>query len=155
MRGWAGIWQKHLLYDLEECSVKLGEDLVAVFKLKTNIVGFYPCNVLKHGEHKISGWAELESSHEQKAFLEVNIDNLLATQPDTWATYLEEIEVSVELSTFCVLQSFELPRDEHENVLETSEILTEKSSHKNTWRKPEQWCTTKMTNSLITPKTWL
>lgn len=50
----------------------------------------------------------------------------------TWAAYLKEIEVSVELSTFCVLQSFELSGDEHENVLETSEMLTEKSSRTDT-----------------------
>lgn len=58
------------------------------------------------------------------------INNWWSTQLDTWGTHLKEIEVSVELSTFCVLQSFELSRDEHENVLETSEMLTEKSSQK-------------------------
>lgn len=61
---------------MEERSVQLGEDLVAVFKLKTDIVGFYPCNVLKHEEQNISGREDLESSHEQKAFLEVNIAKL-------------------------------------------------------------------------------
>lgn len=33
------------------------------------------------------------------------------------STYLKKIEISVELSTFCVLQSFELSCDEHKNVL--------------------------------------
>lgn len=33
-------------------------------------------------------------------------------------TYLKQIEVSVELGTFSVLQSFELPCDEHKNVLD-------------------------------------
>lgn len=73
MWDWGGIWQKHLLYDLEERSVKLGEDLVAVFKLKTNIVGFYPCNVLKYEEENISGWVDFESYHDPKAFLDVNM----------------------------------------------------------------------------------
>lgn len=36
----------HLLDNLEECSVELGEDLVAVFKLKANIVGLHPGYVL-------------------------------------------------------------------------------------------------------------
>lgn len=53
-----------------------------------------------------------------------------ATQLDTRLTYLEKIEVSVELGTFCVLQSFQLSCDEHEDVLETRERLTEKGSHK-------------------------
>lgn len=37
---------KDLLYDLEERSVKLGEYLIAVFKLETNIVGLHPSYVL-------------------------------------------------------------------------------------------------------------
>lgn len=43
-----------LLYDLEERSVKLGEYLIAVFKLKTNIVGLHPSYVLnkKRGGRK-------------------------------------------------------------------------------------------------------
>lgn len=40
----------HLLDDLEECSVKLGEDLIAVFKLKANVVGLHPCYVLNRAE---------------------------------------------------------------------------------------------------------
>lgn len=39
-------WLKHLLDDLEERSVKLGKYLIAVFKLKANIVGLHPCYVL-------------------------------------------------------------------------------------------------------------
>lgn len=35
-----------LLDDLEKCSVELGEDLVAVFQLKANVVGLHPGNVL-------------------------------------------------------------------------------------------------------------
>lgn len=35
-----------LLDDLEKGSVQLGEDLVAVFQLKTNIVGLHPGYVL-------------------------------------------------------------------------------------------------------------
>lgn len=35
-----------LLDDLEKCSVELGEDLVAVFQLKANVVGFHPGDVL-------------------------------------------------------------------------------------------------------------
>lgn len=35
-----------LLDDLEKCSVKLGEDLVAVFQLKANVVGLHPGDVL-------------------------------------------------------------------------------------------------------------
>lgn len=88
MWGWGRIWQEHLLYDLEERSVKLGEDLIAVFKLKTNIVGFYPCNVLKYEEQNISGWQDLESYHDQKVFLEVNI---------------------AKLALFFILQSFLVP----------------------------------------------
>lgn len=42
---------------------------------------------------------------------------LLASQLNTRGTHLKEIEVSVELSAFGVLQPFELSRDEHENVL--------------------------------------
>ncbi len=41
-----GFHKKDLLDDLEECSVKLGEYLVAVFKLKANIVGLHPRYVL-------------------------------------------------------------------------------------------------------------
>lgn len=51
-----------------------------------------------------------------------------STQLDTSLTYLKKIEVSVELGTFCVLQSFELSRDEHENVLETREAKWEEES---------------------------
>lgn len=40
------IQNKHLLDDLEERSVKLGENLIAVFKLKANIVGLHPRYVL-------------------------------------------------------------------------------------------------------------
>lgn len=40
-------------------------------------------------------------------------------------TYLKQVEVSVELSTFSVLQSFELSCDEHENVLETKKKHTQ------------------------------
>lgn len=69
MWGWGRTWQKHLLYDLEERSVKLGEDLIAVFKLKTNIVGFYPRDVLKYEEQNISGQEDLESYHDQKSIL--------------------------------------------------------------------------------------
>lgn len=36
-------------------------------------------------------------------------------------TYLKQIEVSVELGAFSVLQSFELSCDEHENVLDQKE----------------------------------
>lgn len=35
------------------------------------------------------------------------------------AAYLQQIEVSVELCTFSILQPFELSCDEHENVLQT------------------------------------
>lgn len=37
------------------------------------------------------------------------------------AAYLQQIEVSVELSTFSILQPFELSCDEHENVLQSRE----------------------------------
>lgn len=40
------IKQKHLLNDLEQCSVKLCENLIAVFKLKANIVGLHPGYIL-------------------------------------------------------------------------------------------------------------
>lgn len=45
---------------------------------------------------------------------------LWATHTHTHArvvTYLQQIEISVELSTFSIFQSFELSRDKHENVL--------------------------------------
>lgn len=43
----------------------------------------------------------------------------ITTDQYTPVTYLKQIEVSVELSAFSVLQSFELSCDEHKNVLET------------------------------------
>lgn len=51
--------KKNLLYDLEECSVKLGEYLVAVFKLETNIVGLHPGYVLDKDKERqgVSGKA--------------------------------------------------------------------------------------------------
>lgn len=39
----------HLLDDLEECSVKLGENLVAVFQLEADVVGLHPGYVLERG----------------------------------------------------------------------------------------------------------
>lgn len=41
------------------------------------------------------------------------------THKHTQLTYLEQVEVSVELSAFGVFQSLELSGDEHENVLQT------------------------------------
>lgn len=43
---------KNLLYDLEERSVKLGEYIVAVFKLETNIVGLHPGYVLDRDKER-------------------------------------------------------------------------------------------------------
>lgn len=48
------------------------------------------------------------------------------TDQYTQVTYLEQIKVSVELSTFSVLQSFELSRDEHENVLRRERITVKR-----------------------------
>jgi len=39
-------------------------------------------------------------------------------------TYLKQIEVSVELGAFSILQSFELPCDEHKNVLDMKKKQT-------------------------------
>lgn len=44
--GWLWLINRDSLDDLEESSVELGENLVAVFKLKANVVGFHPCDVL-------------------------------------------------------------------------------------------------------------
>lgn len=43
-----------LLDDLKKCPVELGEDLIAVFQLKANVVGLHPGNVLntQHSTHK-------------------------------------------------------------------------------------------------------
>lgn len=50
--GWLGLINRDSLDDLEESSVELGENLVAVFKLKANIVGFHPCDVLGFKKRK-------------------------------------------------------------------------------------------------------
>lgn len=42
---------------------------------------------------------------------------LSCTHAHAHTTYLQQIEISVELSTFSIFQSFELSRDKHENVL--------------------------------------
>lgn len=43
-------WRKHLLDDLKERPVKLGENFIAVFKLKTNVVRLHPSYVLQKRE---------------------------------------------------------------------------------------------------------
>lgn len=57
-----GVDQKDLLDDLEERPVKLGKYLIAVFKLKANIVGLHPGYVLNKEK---GGERELERTPEE------------------------------------------------------------------------------------------
>lgn len=40
------------LYHLEQCSVELSKDLVAVLQFKADVVGFHPSNVLESQRQK-------------------------------------------------------------------------------------------------------
>lgn len=61
-----GTDRKDLLDDLEERPVKLGKYLVAVFKLKANIVGLHPGYVLKKEEGREQDVGEKEQPQEPR-----------------------------------------------------------------------------------------
>lgn len=47
------LWREHLLDDLKERPVKLGEYFIAVFKLKANVVRLHPSDVLQKREKTV------------------------------------------------------------------------------------------------------
>ena len=50
-----------LLDDLEQCSVQLSEDLVAVLQLEADVVGLYPRYVLQHRRGRVNNNNEVRS----------------------------------------------------------------------------------------------